>query len=140
MYGRIHADICNLPVFVLPGIKTHIKLTKSKSAFYLLSADEDSKVNFKFEEALLYVKRVRATPSILAAHNEALLSSYPARYNFTRVELKTFTFGSGSKSLSIDNAVLGLLPKRLIFSMIRVKRIRTLSHSDITTSLALRCM
>jgi hypothetical protein len=119
MYGRIHADICNIPVHILPGVKIHIKLTKSKSPFYLLSDKEDPKVYFKFEEALLYVKRVRASPTVLAAHNEALLTGLPSRYNFTRVELKTFTFGSGSKSLSIDNAILGVLPKRVIVTMIR---------------------
>jgi hypothetical protein len=37
-----------------------------------------------------------------------------ARYNLTRVELKTSTFSKGPKLLSINNAVLGLMPKRLI--------------------------
>ena len=36
-----------------------------------------------------------------------------------RVVLKTFTFSAGSKSRSIDSAVLGLLPKRLLFAMIK---------------------
>jgi hypothetical protein len=44
-----------------------------------------------------------------------------ARYNITRVELKTFTFSSGSQSLSIDNAVIGPLPKRLLFTMVKKK-------------------
>ena len=35
----------------------------------------------------------------------------------TRVELKFFTFSSGSLSLSIDNAVLGPVPKRILFTM-----------------------
>jgi len=37
----------------------------------------------------------------------------------TRVELKTFTFSAGSKSLSIDNAVLGPVPKRLLFTVVK---------------------
>ena len=37
----------------------------------------------------------------------------------TRVDLKTFTFSAGSKSRSIDNAVLGPLAKRLLFTMIK---------------------
>jgi len=37
----------------------------------------------------------------------------------TRVELKTFTFSAGSKSLSIDNALLGRVPKRLLFTMLK---------------------
>jgi len=37
----------------------------------------------------------------------------------TRVELKTFTFSAGSKSLSIDNAVLVHVPKRLLFTIVK---------------------
>jgi len=37
----------------------------------------------------------------------------------TRVELKTFTFSAGSKSLSIYNAILGPVPKRLLFTMVK---------------------
>jgi len=39
----------------------------------------------------------------------------------TRVELKSFTFYGGSQSLSIDNAVLSPIPKRLLFTMIKNK-------------------
>jgi len=81
----------------------------------------------------------------LTAHIETLIKGFPARYNFTRVELKTFTFASGSRSLSIDNAVLGILPKRLIFTMVKntdfwAVWIRTRTISDITISKTLRCM
>jgi len=37
----------------------------------------------------------------------------------TRVELKTFTFSAGSKSLSVDNAVLGPVPQPLLFTMVK---------------------
>jgi len=33
--------------------------------------------------------------------------------------MKTFTIAVGSKSLSIDNAVLGAIPKRLLFTMVK---------------------
>ena len=33
--------------------------------------------------------------------------------------LKTFTFGAGSKSVSVDNVVVETLPKRLLFTMLR---------------------
>ena len=37
MYGRLHSDMCNVPLFLLNGVKIQIKLTKAKKAFYLLS-------------------------------------------------------------------------------------------------------
>jgi len=42
-----------------------------------------------------------------------------ARCNITRVCLKKFTFFFGSKSLSVDNAVLGPIAKSLLFTMIK---------------------
>ena len=106
--------LCNVPLFLLNGVFIQSKLTKAKKPFYLLSNRGDTKATFKFQEVLLYLKRIRPVPSIFASHNEALLAGYPTRYNFTRVELKTLTFSDGSQSLTINNAVLGVLPKRLL--------------------------
>jgi hypothetical protein len=117
MYGRIHSDICNVPKFLLPGIQLQIKFTKAKSSFYLMNANADCKTMFKFLDAKLFVKRIRANPQIPLAHQAALKTEL-ARYNMTRVELKTFTFFSGPKSLSIDQAVSGRIPKRLLFTVI----------------------
>ena len=119
MYVRIHSDNCNVPLYLLSGVKIQIKFTKARHTFFLISNKADSKVKFVFNEARLYVKRIRPNAQILTSHNEALLQGYPARYNFTRVELKTFTCASGQRSVSLDNAVLGVLPKRLIFAMIK---------------------
>jgi len=42
-----------------------------------------------------------------------------ARYNMTSVGLKTFTLSARSISQSIDNAVMGPLPKYLLFTIIK---------------------
>ena len=78
IYGRLHSDICNVPLFVLNGDKILIKLTKAEKPFYLLSNRADTKATFKFQEVLLYVKIIRPAPSILASHNEALLAGFRA--------------------------------------------------------------
>jgi len=80
-----------------------------------------SKTVFKFLDAQLLVRSVRPNPNpgILLAHNLTLNKGSLARYNLTRVELKTFTFSAGSNTFSIDNAVLGSIPKRLLFTMVK---------------------
>ena len=55
------------------------------------------------------------------AHKAVLSKGGVARYYMTRVELKTFTFSSGSQSLSVDNVVLRPIPTRILFTMIRNK-------------------
>ena len=119
LFGRLHNDLCNVPQLLLPGVNMQIKLTKAKRSFYILAKTKDSKATFRFLDAQLFVHRVRPNPTILLAHANALSTGCIARYHLTRVELKTFTFSSGSQSLSIDNAVLGRLPKRLLFVMVK---------------------
>jgi len=54
----------------------------------------EKKTVFKFLDAQLFVNRIRPTTSLLLAHNIALGKGALARYNLTRVEMKTFTFSS----------------------------------------------
>ena len=74
---------------------------------------------FRFLDSQLLVNRVRWSPVILLAHIAAFSRGAVARLNVKRVELKTFTFSGGSQSLSIQNAELGPLPKRLLFTMVK---------------------
>ena len=100
-----------------------ISLTKAKDDFYLMNVNADSKTTFKFLDAELIVRRIRPSPKISYAHTEALSKGCVARES-TRVELKTFTYAGGPQAISINNAVLGALPKRLIFTMVKNRHSR----------------
>jgi hypothetical protein len=93
-----------------------------------MNATADSKTTFKFLDAKLFVKRIRPHPDLLSAHNDTLTDGAIARYNLTRVELKSFTFAPGSNSLSINNLVLGPITKRILFTMVK--------NTDILGSMA----
>ena len=73
----------------------------------------------KFLDAELIVHRIRPSPKISYDHTEALSKGCISRYNLTRVELKTFTYAGGTQAISINDAVFGALPKRLIFTMVK---------------------
>jgi hypothetical protein len=96
-----------------------VKFTKAKPRFYLMHTDPDHSTVFKFLDAKLYVKFVRVNPALLMAQNETVKHGALSRYNMTRVELKYFTFSSWAQSLSIDKAVLGKIPKLLLFTMLK---------------------
>jgi hypothetical protein len=117
MCGRIYSDTFNVPEFLLPGLKLQIKFTKAKPSFYLMNTAADSKATFKFLDAQLLVRRIRANPQIPIGPEQTLKTEI-ALYKLTRVELKTFTFSAGPQSPSIDQAVIGPIPKRLLFTMI----------------------
>ena len=92
------------------------KIYKDEPRFYLMNPAADSTTIFKCLDPKLYICRIKAHPSILLAHDGTLKTAL-AYYDLTRVTLKTFTFSSGASSLSIDQAVSGHLPKRLLFAM-----------------------
>jgi len=85
LYGRIHSDICNVPLYLIPGVRIQIKLARAKPSFYLMNKDAETKTAFKFLDAQLLVNRVRPSPSLLLAHNIAHGKGALARYNLTSV-------------------------------------------------------
>jgi hypothetical protein len=106
MCGRVHGDLFNVPRLLLPGVHLHIKFTKSKNDFYVMSTKADTGAIFKFLAATLQVRHVKPPPTIQLAHAKAL-EKVNARY-MTTVVLK-HSFGAGSKSVSTEN-VVGTLP------------------------------
>ena len=81
-----------MPLFLLPGVRLHIKLTKARRSYYLMNKTADSNTTFKFLDAYLLARRMQPNPAILSAHSKSLSKGVLARYNLKRVELKTFTF------------------------------------------------
>jgi len=84
-----------------------------------MKEDAETKTVYKNFDDQHLVNRVRPSPSLLLAHNIALGKGTLARYNLSSVKLKSFTFSSGRQSLSIDNSVLGTIPKRFLFSVVK---------------------
>ena len=84
-----------------------------------MNKDADSKTIFKFLDDWLLVNRVKPDPTIPLVHNATLVKGPLTQYILTTVELKTFTFSSEALSPSIENAVLGHVPKHLLFTMVK---------------------
>jgi len=97
VFGRLHSVLFNFPLVLLPGVNIKIKLTKARTSFYMMGKEVDSKNTFKFLDAQLLVKRVKTDPVTLLVHTATLNTGALARYNMTRVELKTFTFSARLK-------------------------------------------
>jgi len=85
----------------------------------MMNKAADSKTNLQFLNAQFLVKRIKPNPIVLIARNSTLSKGGRAKYVLTRVELKTFIFPTESNSLSIENADLGHISKRLLFTMVK---------------------
>jgi len=117
LFGRLHSDLFNVPLVLLMGVSLQIRLTKARPSFYMMSKEADSDHFHIFGRPI--AGEARETGPLHAVGTYCHPEYGPlARYNVTRVEFQTISFSAGSKSLYIDNAVLGPVPKRLLFTMV----------------------
>ncbi|XP_033218153.1 uncharacterized protein F54H12.2-like [Belonocnema kinseyi] len=79
--------------------------------------DSTNGCSINIEEASLVVRRAKISPGILLAHAKAL-SHGTAKYLITRVEVKAFSLLSGVHSETLDNVILGQMPKRIIIRFV----------------------
>ena len=67
LFWRLHTDLCNVPLFLLPGVPLQIKLKKDRPSFYLMNKSANTKTSFKFLNAYQLFTRVQPKPPILEA-------------------------------------------------------------------------
>ncbi|XP_063976546.1 uncharacterized protein F54H12.2-like [Diachasmimorpha longicaudata] len=116
LLGHLHCDVFNQDKFLMNGVELRVRLIRAKDDFCLM---DDSALNYKLRivEASLIVRRVKLSPGILIAHAKKLAKT-SAKYPLTRVEVKSFVLHNGIMGETIDNAILGQLPKRIILGFV----------------------
>ncbi|XP_033110193.1 uncharacterized protein LOC117111391 [Anneissia japonica] len=111
LIGPIHCDIFFQDRMMLNGVDVKIKLHRSKNSFCLMSPDAAAGFKVHFEDASLYVRKVKLNPSIALAHAKALEKG-TAKYPLRRVEVKTLSVPQGNLSFTRESLYNGNLPKR----------------------------
>lgn len=115
MMGKIHGDILSQPTLLINNVDLRITFGLAKKEFYTMASNDN--FQFKITEATLYIKHLHINPKILLAHN-TVLEQVNAKYYFDRVAVKTFTIPANLSTISIDNAINGILPTFLLFTML----------------------
>jgi len=118
LIGHLHCDVFNQDKFLINGVEVRLRLVRSKDSFCLMESNGASKIHIL--DASLLVRRAKISPGVLLAHAR-MLSKVTAKYPLTRVEVKTFTIHSGVAGESLDNVILGQLPKRIIVGFVNNK-------------------
>jgi len=115
LLGHLHCDIFNQERFLINGVEMRLRLVRTSNAFSLLSTSKD--FDIRILEASLLVRRAKISPGILLAHARALSKS-TAKYPLTRVEVKAISMPAGVHGDTLDNVILGQIPKRIIIGFV----------------------
>ena len=116
MIGRIHADLFFQSRYLLNEVDVKIKLTRSRDEFCTMSAAADtSKV--KMVSAILFVRKVKLSPSVVLAHAKALEYT-TAKYPISRVVCKTLTIPTQLMDVNHQKLFSGQIPTRIVVGMV----------------------
>ncbi|GBM74073.1 Uncharacterized protein F54H12.2, partial [Araneus ventricosus] len=115
MCGMLHIDLGTQPRLLISGTTIRVRLLKAKDNFSLLAKTGDFRL--QIENISLFIRKCDVSSSIIIAHEKALEQAL-VQMPFTRIETKTFTLGSGLKSVIIPNAMNGILPSRMILGLV----------------------
>ncbi|XP_057324647.1 uncharacterized protein F54H12.2-like [Microplitis mediator] len=118
--GHLHCDVYNQERFLINGVEMRLRLTISRDSFCLMGSADSQNCTLHIQEASLVVRRAKISPSFLLAHARALTKT-TAKYPITRVEVKAVSIHTGVHGETIDNVILGQIPKRVILGFVNNK-------------------
>lgn len=116
LIGHIHSEMFNQDKLLLNGVEVGIKFVKSKNGFAIM--DPTGFYKIVINDSTLYVRQVKVYPNILLEHSR-LLSTMPAKYPLTRVLVKNVVLHTGILSETIDNILMGTVPRRIICGFVK---------------------
>ncbi len=115
--GKLHLDLSFQGRFLLGGMNIKLRLLLNDPKFVFMVNDVNLSPKFHIKQARLEVSRAKVTQETLIGHHKAL-SIAPAKYPHIRSEVKAITINKATHSTLIDNAISGLLPRRVVVGFV----------------------
>lgn len=115
MICRLHCDVFSQPRLILPNVEMKVKLIRTPDSFSLM--DPTGIFYVRIDSASLMVRRVKLSPSTQLSHARSLAQT-PAKYPLTNVQVKTVTLQSGITGTTVDNLIMGTVPKRIVLGFV----------------------
>lgn len=115
----IHSELTCQDKLLPGGVGIRFKFYRSKNEFALMKTATDlTDYKVTIQDAVLLVRKARINPSVVIAHERALIKSN-AKFPINRVDLKTVTIPANLQSKSINNIFIGQLPKRVYVGFVK---------------------
>jgi len=117
LYGKLNWDLSIQNRALLGGIRMTVQLDPNPIDFFLICSDEKLIPRIEFTEVTLNIVRAKISPQVVFAIEKGLERA-PTRYPFPRNEVKTTTINAGTLNYTIDNVIIGQLPRKCYISFI----------------------
>ena len=108
--GPLFADLFEQDRLLINGVELGVKLYRSDPKFYIKGGKA---YQIKFTDIVLKVCKVKLSPQLLLSH-EKMLETVPAKYPYSRSELKRILMPVNSPTFRVDNLFQNRVPSKLI--------------------------
>lgn len=115
--GPLHVDLFFQDRYLLNEVPIRVVLTRSTPTFTLHSEEANPNFKIDIQQAILFVRRVKVTPSIEIAHAKALQRSN-ALYPLNRSEIEVLPIGTGVQVLTKDTLFSGRVPRKMVIGFL----------------------
>ena len=116
LMDRLHLDLFQQEKYLPNGVDVRLRFNRARPQFYMMT-DAGSSGKVAIESMILWVRKVKPTPTIVNLINQQL-STQTAKYPLRRVEVKTFTIPSGTQSKITDHLFQGQMPKLILLGFV----------------------
>ena len=105
-----HADLFHQDRPIIPNVDIRLKFTRSPAPFALMAVDNSKDYMIKIHEAVLLVRLVEPSDSIILEHSKALERGVTCKYPVHRCEMSSYSIPQGVMNHTRSSAVKGQLP------------------------------
>ncbi len=122
MFTKVPSDLSNQPLLIPPKVDLKLVLTRSKDRFALLSSDNPFNYKIEIKSAILRVRRIKLDAEFLIGH-EMMLQKKNITMPYTETNVQEYSVPQGSSTWSRQDVFRGIVPKKLILSLVESKAI-----------------
>ena len=117
LFVRLSTDIANQHKLLPNGVDVDLILHQSSNPFRLMYESHILTPSIVFDEAVLYVRRVQLSPSMVTTIAQTL-RLHPAKYQITRAVVKEFQIATGRTLINRESISRGQLPRTVIVGLV----------------------
>jgi len=117
MEGPIYHDLFQMDRLILNQVAINVRLTRTRPEFCLMTKEASPNFKVIIEDVVLKACKVQINPAVIYGHAE-ILKSVPAKYPFTKTEVKQIAIAAGTVNFNQDQLFQNIRPNRVVVGFV----------------------
>ncbi len=113
LFGPLNVDVFDVEKYLINGVPLSIKLYPHRSTFTLMTEEVEKGYKIVIDQAILQVRFVDVTATMIDAHDRALEKG-DALYYYTKTHITPISLKSDTRTFNEANCFNGKVPRKIV--------------------------